>query len=76
MCDVCQEQFAEMTTHFDDMLRDYQADHGSGQLRHTPGERVHDLAFGYKQQCGLPRGYDMLSWCLAIALERLADIQA
>lgn len=76
MCEQCEAQFDVMTERFDVVLKQYLDMQGTNEVRDTPGERVHDLAFTHQFLCKSEVGKVAVSWYLAIALERLAALES
>lgn len=76
MCFMCEAQFDAMSKYFNDTFTEYLACHQRGETRDTPAKRVHDLAFDYQEMCAEDRDMTiLLSWYLAITLERLAALE-
>jgi hypothetical protein len=75
VCFVCEAQFDVMSAQFNNGFSDYLAAHKNGETRDTPAKRVHDLAFEHQDWCSTISGRAMMSWFLAIAMERLVALE-
>lgn len=75
MCSTCEAQFVIMTEGFSLTLQEYVDAHKSGQMRETPGLRVHDQASMLLEVCDTRNGPSIISWYLAIAMERLSALE-
>lgn len=75
MCFVCEDQFTMMSKQFNDAFTEYLHSHQAGDTRDTPATRVHDLAFEHQELCNTENGRVIVSWFLAITLERLVALE-
>lgn len=75
MCAICERQFDEMATSFDETLAEYLADYTAGLTRDTPAQRVHDTAFMWQDLNATEHGRLLSAWYLAIAMERLTALE-